>query len=275
VVWKIAWALMTYRIRRGRMRDDLVSWRDALAALPHLDGQPEAAYMVRCGYGGACVRAGRHAEGLPHLRRARALAEAAGDVFCLAEAHFHLAAGHHYAGDGRQSLADATQALALFRTIGDPVWVGLALNAAARSATHVGAYSEAHAHAQAAYVMARSHDQTDAEAEASVNLGFIAQRTGDPASALEHYEHAVRIHRRRRNVYFEADVLEQLGYAQAHLGRASAARAAWRQAAESYRGQWRLPEAARVDHLLATRADAPVPQSPTPSGIMCFSVVRT
>ncbi|MFI0717669.1 ATP-binding protein [Streptomyces sp. NPDC021224] len=275
VVWKTAWALMTYRIRRGRMRDDLVSWRDALAALPHLAGQPEAAYMVRCGYGGASVRAGRHTEGLPHLRRARALAEAAGDVFCLAEAHFHLAAADHYAGEGRQSLADATQALALFRTLGDPVWIGLSLNAAARAATHVGAYREAHAHAQAAYVLARAHEQTDAEAEASVNLGFIAQRTGDPASALAHYEHAVRIHRTRRNVYFEADVLEQLGYAQAHLGRAAAARAAWRQAAESYRVQWRLPEADRVDRLLSDHPDAGTPLIPTPSGIMCFSVVRT
>ncbi|WUH88939.1 NB-ARC domain-containing protein [Streptomyces sp. NBC_00433] len=278
VVWKMAWALMTYRIRRGRMRDDLASWRDALAALPHLTGRPEAEYMVHCGFGGACVRVGRHAEGLPHLLRAKMLAEAAGDVFGRAEAHFHLAVAWHYADDGHQSLAHALQALALFRTMGDPVWIALSLNAAARSATGVGAHGEARAHAEAAFALARAHDQTDAEAEASVNLGYIAQRTGDPASALEHFEHAVRIHRKRRNVYFEADVLEQLGYAHAHLGRATAARDAWRLAAESYRAQWRLPEAERLDDLLSDEGrlqSGAVPASPTLSGILCFSVVRT
>ncbi|WP_073501214.1 ATP-binding protein [Actinacidiphila paucisporea] len=278
VVWKMAWALMTYRIRRGRMRDDLASWRDALAAAPHLTGQPEAVYMVHCGYGGACVRVGRHAEGLDHLVRAKVLAEAAGDVFSLAEAHFHLAVAWHYADDGCRSMAHALQALALFRTIGDPVWIGLSLNAAARSAIGLGALEEARAHAQAAYVLARTHGQTDAEAESSVNLGYIAQQTGDPASALEHFEHAVRIHRKRRNVYFEADVLEQLGYAHVHLGQTTAARQAWQLAAESYRGQWRLAEAERVDHLLSDEGrwrSGALPASPTLSGILCFSVVPT
>jgi tetratricopeptide (TPR) repeat protein len=252
VVWKLAWALMTYRIRRGRLRDNLACWRDALAALNQVPDQGEAAYKVHCGLGSACTRVGAHPEGLRHLERATALAEAAGDQFSLAEAHFHFSFAWHYAGADREGRSHALKALALFQALGDPIWTGLSLNAAARSAACIGAFDEARDLARAAQVLGRDHDQPDCEAEALVNLGYVAQRTGNPTLALEHYEHAVRIYRARRNVYFEADALVEIGHAHAHLGQDQLARDAWRHAAESYRSQWRLDEAGRIEQLLAS-----------------------
>jgi tetratricopeptide (TPR) repeat protein len=193
----------------------------------------------------------RHEEAIGNLNRALALAEQHHDLF--GQAHVHLAYMRvcEQRGDYRQGLHHASRALALSRTLDQPIWgwEANALNAMGWFAAHLGDYETARTHCWAALALCQS-DSPHSRANYLDSLGYIEHRTGHHELAIERYQQALGLFRSLDSSYDCADTLDYLGHPHAALGQHERARTVWRQALELYQSQDRNEDAERVQRQL-------------------------
>jgi transcriptional regulator with XRE-family HTH domain/Flp pilus assembly protein TadD len=249
-VWQLAWAMTSFRWRRGDLTDNLAIWEVALAASVALD-EGTAQVLAHRHLGAALARAGRLDEAEQHLRRGLALAEQVGDLPGQADTRRILSTLCQSVDDNKSAFAHAAEALRLFRLLGHPFGEANALNARGWSSARLGDYNRARADCEAALELCRALGSRDDEATTLDSLGYIAYHTGQLDLAIARYREAVRLRSELGNTYSQANTLAGLG--RAHLAAAdrAQARAVWRQALALFRDQNRTAEAEQMDQQLA------------------------
>ncbi|WP_306215002.1 XRE family transcriptional regulator [Actinoplanes sp. RD1] len=249
-VWQLAWSLDDYHYRRGMVNAHERAWRRGLAAATR-SGEPHAAALARLCLGNILARSGRTEEALALLRAALDFFEQAGDVANLAQTHRALHLGTPD-DDSTAKLHHAQHSLHLFRELGDPVWIAVALNALGETHALAGEPGAARGHSLEALRLHSDLDNEPGQAAALDSLGIAAAAAGDPAEAEERYRAAVALYRRLRNVSSEVNTLIRLGEVLADLpGRAEDARTEWTRAAVLLGQQGRDAEADEVRRRIA------------------------
>ncbi|GLZ28394.1 hypothetical protein Lesp02_05840 [Lentzea sp. NBRC 105346] len=248
-VWQLAWATMTFHLRRGHHRDMLATWQVGLVAAEHLHDPATHALSLRQ-IGGAYTLLGRHDEAIMHMQQSLALAEQHNDH--TNQAHTHRALGRLWErrGDDRRALRHATRALSIYRTLGNPVLHAWALNEVGWSHARLGDHDQGRDDCQAALTLFRLHHDTNGEAATLDSLGYIDHHTGRHEQAIRHYRQALTLYRGLGHAYEVANTLYGLGHPYAAIGRREEAQAVWREALELYRAHQRDEDAAKVERLL-------------------------
>lgn len=249
VVWHFTWALDTFHLRRGHLRDALAGWRAALDAAVHLP-DPTIRSRTHRSLGNICSVSDLHEEATKHLEQALDLATRDHNTAEQAHTHEALAAAWARQGDDRQALDNARHALDLYRALGQPSWEADALNQVGWYAARLGALDIARDHCQAALTLHRQHDNPDGEAATLDSLGFIAHRTGEHLGAIDRYHQSLALYRTLGNTYEIADTLDNLGHPHAALGEHTQARETWQEALDLYREQGRDEDVERVRRQL-------------------------
>ncbi|HZR52904.1 MAG TPA: BTAD domain-containing putative transcriptional regulator [Streptosporangiaceae bacterium] len=216
-VWQLAWTLDTFHELRGHAGDQLASWQAGFTAAEQA-GQPAGRILALSRLGRACARAGLPAEALAQLNRAIALAEDAGDITSLADAHRWVCHTRAQQGEYHLALKHATLARSLFQALGHPVGEAQMLTAAGRCHAHLGRLGQARTSCEAALTLNRRHEDRLGEAAALDSLGFIALRAGLPAEAVAHYGMALALRRELGDRYHEAGTQAGLAEARAACG---------------------------------------------------------
>ncbi|HEY4019592.1 MAG TPA: BTAD domain-containing putative transcriptional regulator [Pseudonocardiaceae bacterium] len=200
--------------------------------------------------GDALTRTGQVDEALGHLETALRIAEAAGAKDAQARTLWAIGRVWERRGDDRRALAASTEALRLFDELDDPIWAGRAHSVVGWYAARLDEQATAREHLDLALAMHRTQLDREGEAATLDSLGYLAQQRGEPDKAREHLQQALALRRELGNPYFEADTLDRLGQANDALGDAAGATTAWREALRLYRVQHRLPDAHRVQRQL-------------------------
>lgn len=262
VVWHLARTLDRFHYRRGHLRDELATWRAALAAAAHLS-DPAALSCAHRLLGTACATLGLRQEATGHLDQALSLALRHHDIDEQANTQQMLAYAWGLWGDDRRALSHAEHALDLFRVLGQPVQEATALNQVGWYGALLGDFDTAREHCQAALALHRDHHDPGGEADTLDSLGLIAHRTGDHRQAIGHYEEALTLFRLLGNTYLIADTLENIGHPRAALGHHDQARKAWQEALELYRELNRDDDAERVRRRLGELGPASMSNTPS------------
>ncbi|MEU4443301.1 tetratricopeptide repeat protein [Actinosynnema sp. NPDC050801] len=248
--WRLGWVLHTFHYRQGHRRDNLATWRTAVAAVEHLDDPGDRARAHRR-LGVALLDVGEHREGLANLNRALDLFHRADDVAGQARTHEAFAAAWHQQGDSERALKHAYQALELYQGLGDPTREANMLNSVGWYHVGLGDLTRAAEYCTAALELNRRQGYADGEAYTLSSVGHIAHRTGDHARAVEHFREAIAVLRSLNDRGEEADTLDLLAQAHSALGQHDEAREAWSQALELYRSQHRTAEVLAIRSRLA------------------------
>jgi tetratricopeptide (TPR) repeat protein len=248
VVWQFGWVLHGYLWRRGRIHEQLLTWRAGLAAAQRLGDRSAQALAHRL-FGQTATRAGLTEEANDHLRRALTLAREDGDLYAEARAHHDLTG--LWSHDAKAALRHAGRALLLFKKLDNPVWEAEALSVAGWHQARTGDLVPARTTCEQALGMFSQNGNKQGQASTLTNLGFIAHQSGKHAQALMYYRDSLALHRELGARYGEADTLEHLGRLHAALGRKADAERAWRQALGLYVDQHRTVAAEGVRQQLA------------------------
>ncbi|MFC0541462.1 tetratricopeptide repeat protein [Kutzneria chonburiensis] len=241
-VWQLARTVNSFLYRRGRHHDRLAVWQTALAA-----DLPDAARASAHGLLGRAYGAlGRFEDATEHFEQALA----GGDALQQANTHRMLAAAWEQRGDDRVALEHTGQALALYRTLDQPVWEADAVNSMGWYAARLGDFDDARRHCEQALAMQRRNGYRDGEAAALDSLGLIAHRTGRHAASVDYYEQSLAIFRDVGNTMYAAVALDGIGHPFAAIGRLDDARAAWGEALLLFQEQGRDADADRVRRQL-------------------------
>ncbi len=241
MVWQLAWSLDDYHYRRGLFAAHEQAWRRGLTAAER-SGDPEALALARLCLGNILTRADRRDEALPLLEQARAWFAGNRDLAGLAQSHRAL----QFGAAGPEHLHHAQRALELFRELGDPVWIAIALNAVGECLARLGRPDEARRHCTEALGLHRELGNASGEAAALDSLGIAAAAAGDRDEAERHYRAAITLYRGLRNSSSEANTLVRLG----EVLDESRARAEWARAVELLDEQGRADEADEVRRRL-------------------------
>jgi tetratricopeptide (TPR) repeat protein len=252
-VWQLAATLKAHFVLRGRTREQVEQWREALAAAQALGDKRAEALALRF-YGQACSRAGMHEEAVAKLRAGVQAAVDSGDAGCLAQTHYMFAWVLDQSGQLDAAVNHAERARELFRAAHQVAEEAEALNAAGWYHAQLGHHAEAAALCGEALELARAYGHREAQAAALDSLAVLAERAGMHANAIAHYRDALGLCRDFGNTYQEAGVLDRLGDAYAAVGYRADALQAWHQALELYRDQHRVEEAALVERRLTSTA---------------------
>jgi tetratricopeptide (TPR) repeat protein/transcriptional regulator with XRE-family HTH domain len=243
-VWQLARTVNSFLYRRGRHHDRLAVWQTALAA-----DLPDAARASAHGLLGRAYGAlGRFEDATEHFEQALALA--GDDALQQANTHRMLAAAWEQRGDDRVAMKHTSQALALYRTLDEPVWEADAVNSMGWYAARLGDFDDARRHCERALAMQRRNGYRDGEAAALDSLGLIAHRTGRHAASVDCYEQSLAIFRDVGNTMYAAVALDGIGHPFAAIGRLDDARAAWGEALLLFQEQGRDADADRVRRQL-------------------------
>jgi DNA-binding SARP family transcriptional activator/tetratricopeptide (TPR) repeat protein len=250
-VWHLAWTMITFHARTGRLHDRLAAWRCGLAATQRL-GDLAAQVTAHRYLGYACAEAGLHTEAQAQLGQALELAESTEDLSAQAHIHHGLARAWEQQGLHREALQHAERAHRLYLTIGDAATAGRASNDIAWLHARLGQYALAQSHGESALASVRHDHNEFGEAACLDTLGYIAHHLGHHAQALEHYQRALALYRQLGDDYFAATTLDHLGQTYAALRNRAKAHACWQSAHQLYQAQHRDSDAERVHQSIAT-----------------------
>ncbi|WP_343953911.1 AfsR/SARP family transcriptional regulator [Nonomuraea longicatena] len=247
-VWRLAWALDTFHLRRYLHEARIETWRLALPAAER-DGKGAHA---RWYLGYAHAQALRTGEGVELLNRALEEFERTGDLAGRAHTGHTLGYAWSVHGSPGRALPHVRDALRLQRELGDPIWEANALSAIGWCLAQLGRYEEAHAYCAQALTLFREHRDPGGESATLDSLGLIAHRAGGHARALGYYRRSVALREALGNDFQVADTLARIGDVHRESGDLPAARRAWQRAEEIYRRQHRAKEAASVRRRLSS-----------------------
>ncbi len=265
-VWRLAWAVDTFHLRRAHFKDNLAMWRTAVGATDRL-ADPAVSVTTHRFLGGALSRLQRHDEALHHLHHALRRAEDIGDRTCQARAHQSLIRGWERAGDHWRALEHADRAVELYRTVDDPTSQADALNSLGWSLAAVGRHEEGRVYCEQALTLHRRLHYPDGEASTLDSLGYIDHHTGHHARSVDRYRQALALRQALDDAWEVAIVLDGLGHPLVSLGHVEQARAVWQEALGIYREIRREEDAERVRLLLdGMRAVPPKENGPRSAG---------
>jgi hypothetical protein len=247
LVWQLGWVLHGYLWRRGRIHEQLTTWRAGLTAAQRL-GDLTAQALAHRLFGQTATRAGLIREAMEHLEWSLVLAREIGDHHAEARAHYDLS---WVCTDPEIALDHATQALTLFRPLNNPVWEAEALNLVGRHQTMLGDLGPARTACERALRLFAEHGNRQGQATTLTSLGQIAHRSGTPAQAMRLYRDSLDLCNELGARYEEAETLEHLGRLHAALGHKPEAERTWRQALGLYVEQNRTVAAEEIRRLLA------------------------
>ncbi len=247
-VWRLTWAMHSFRWRRAHIHDQADGWRTALAAAEHI-GNPGWMAVSHRLFAAASARIGQLDISFAHLQRALAMYAQLDDQPGQAHVHRTLARAHERLGAYDEALSHAETALLLYRRTGQPHWEADALDLVCQYEAKLQRFDSSYRHGTEALALYRRLDDHDGEATALDSLGYTAHLIGRHEDAIDHYERALVL-LRERNTYHEANTVARLAELHAELGRRSHARAAWERALALFRSQQRDRDAERVQQQL-------------------------
>ena len=240
--WRIARALNTFHQLRVLRHDWLDVRRRAAFAAEHLT-DPDTHVLARQYPGLAHASLGHADEGVRLLLEALALAERHAD---RGNIHRSLARAWEQQGDDVRALEHATSALRSFRSVGDPAWTAVALNAVGWYSAKVGRYDEAGDRCREALALHRDLDSPAEKANTLNSLGYVEHHVGRHEEAVAHYREALALYDELGYRLGGVDTLEAVGHPHLALGQVERARASWGEALELYRRQGPDTDAVRV-----------------------------
>ena len=227
--WRLAWALSTFLLRRGRWEDQARAGRAALDAARRAgDVAGEAHALLLLALGDA--RSGRR-DAAPAFRESLRLLDAVGGY------HRSQATGHSsliWIAEQQERYGDmldhAERALGLSRAAGDQTLEIMSLNDVGYSHARLGNYGQAIAYCGQALAGSRAAGERNWESAAWDSLGYIHHQLADHQRAITCYERSLDLCRELADRYNEAGTLDRLGDVHHSAGDARAARWAWTQA---------------------------------------------
>jgi tetratricopeptide (TPR) repeat protein len=244
-VWQLAWCMDDYLYRRGAVEAHERMWRLGLAAAERTGVRDVIALAELClgRIGGTGAEA--------HLRRALELIRP-DDLLRRAMAHrvlsLRLENEHR-----REALHHAIAALRLFRSLRQPMWSAIQLNAVGETLAALGHPDTGRECCRRALRTHRRLGNANGEAATEDGLGTVEMWAGRPTVARRHYERALDLYRLLGNVSSLADTTGRLGdlFATVPDGENEAIRQ-WRSAHALFEDQGRLVEASRMREQLQT-----------------------
>lgn len=236
VVWQLAWALDPFLQRQGACRENVASWRRALAAADRI-AVPEIRGLAHQRAGQALAYAGDHSAAVTELTRALELFEQLEDVDGRMRTHRGLAIAWEQQGCHAEALTHLERALSLIDD--DTLTRGHVLNAMGWCQAHLGDFTRAQEHCTQALALVDRHDDHHGAAIVRDSLGYIAHRTGRHEVALTHYRAALGLFRGVGDSRQEVAVLRDIGDVHEALHEYEKARRAWTKALDLCRAQQR------------------------------------
>jgi tetratricopeptide (TPR) repeat protein len=247
LVWQLGWVLHGYLWRRGRIHEQLTTWRAGFAAAQRL-GDVTAQSLAHRLYGQTATRAGRLPEARTHLEWALLLARKIGDRHGEARTHYDLGRA---CDDSAMALGHASGALLLFKELDNPVWEAEALNLVGWHQAMLGNLAPARAACERALVLFSEYGNRQGRATTLASLALIARRCEESDQALSFYRDSLALFQELGARYEEADTLDDQGRLYAALGHTAEAERAWRQALGLYVEQNRTEAAEGIRRHLA------------------------
>jgi tetratricopeptide (TPR) repeat protein len=249
LTWQLARNLDTFHWRRNLAEERFAVWRIGVAAADRLDDSRIRGRAARL-YGDACIRAGRHEEGLAQLERALRIAEADGDESDIVQSLTGLAHACAQTGDPAAALRHATRSLDLARRLDNPVTVADRLNAAGWYSLRLGHTDDARRYLEEALALIRHRGHPYTEAAVLDSVATLEAQTGCHEKALARYEEAIPLIEEAGDIRRLAELCERIGDVNARLGRTGPARTAWRRALALFEEQHCLASATDVRRRL-------------------------
>ncbi|WP_342776993.1 AfsR/SARP family transcriptional regulator [Saccharothrix variisporea] len=249
-VWRLAWSLDNFLVRRGHLVDTVLVWRAGVAAADRL-GDPVARTLAYRRLGTAAGEAGLHEEALDRLHSALELVTRTGDRQAEAHIRNNLAGAYERQGRPADALEHVGEALRLYRELELPIWEAYALNALGWLQAKLGSYEPARTSCLAALELARRHSYVNVQANILDSLGFIDHQTGRFEEALARFEEALELCSSLGETYSAANTLDRMGETCRVMGDVARARGCWERALEGYREQGRGRDVERVEGRLA------------------------
>ncbi|MEV6611216.1 BTAD domain-containing putative transcriptional regulator [Kutzneria sp. NPDC051319] len=247
--FQLAEGQVIYYYRRGRHHDNLALWQTGAAASVHLSVYAQG--VAHRQLGRAYSRLHQLSEAVAELNQALELFERAGDLGQLSRTHQAMALVLERRSDDLASLEHASKALDLVLRVGNRLWEGEMRNLVSWYLARLGKLDVAQEEAVRALAVFHELGDRPGEADTLDSLGFIAERDGRHADAVDHFSKSIELYRELGNVTVIAGLHERLGRALLGLGDKPAARQTWQYALEQYRSQRRDTDVERMRDQLS------------------------
>jgi predicted ATPase/DNA-binding CsgD family transcriptional regulator len=232
---RIASALMYYWGMKGELQEGLEWFRRLLARADNrisLDVRVNAIVFASF----LAMFLGDGPLSLKYGREAVALAEAAGSVGkpLMAFALAGLASGEKTVGDYAAAFATGEQVLQLYREIGPPLNLGMALLSQGEIALCMGDYAIARERWSESLSVAQKDQDTFRIAYSLNYLGDLARMQQNYAEAVAKYQESEALLRELNTPGYLASILSNLGFTFLHLGEIEPARARFHESMAIY-----------------------------------------
>ncbi|MGC1819321.1 MAG: NB-ARC domain-containing protein, partial [Casimicrobiaceae bacterium] len=220
---KFAVALLGFWMLRGYVSEGRSCIRAALA-LPAVQASNIA--RAHALYVGAALAdsQSQHTEALGMLEQCLVLRRGLGDAIDIAAALSTLSLARLHAGDAEGALAGETEALAIFRTIGNRTGEGIVLLHLGQIHAFVGDDEQARRHFDECWKIALGIENSELESECELNIGELALWADDLPSAFARFSRSVEVSREAGDKRGEATALWWSGKAELANGSYDAAR---------------------------------------------------
>ncbi|MFI6599470.1 BTAD domain-containing putative transcriptional regulator [Nonomuraea sp. NPDC050536] len=230
--WQLAWAFAEFMQRRGLWEEIVRVQAVALEAAVRL-GDRLARARCHNSIARAHARLGRDREAVEHFERAIELHRDLGEPMLEAHVHLGLSVTLSRTRPG-DALDHALCGLELFRQAGDAVGEARALNNAGWLRAQIGAYDAALADCRQAQQILAGLGYAQGEGHAWDSVAYVLDLKGDLAGAVACFERAAELLHGCDDLHAAAETLVRLGETHVRAGDVTAARQAWKQAAEFF-----------------------------------------
>jgi CHAT domain-containing protein/tetratricopeptide (TPR) repeat protein len=130
-------------------------------------------------------------ESIIRFMNAAQLSKESGDLYLEGKSFWKLAETYHFLSQSSESIDYASQALQIFRTLGDQKGIAETLNTMGVGYEYIGEYKKALDLYQQSLELRQEIGDIRGEAEALHNIGVYYYRTGDLSKALEYYDRII------------------------------------------------------------------------------------
>jgi tetratricopeptide (TPR) repeat protein len=229
-VWRLAWALSAFLLRRGLWREHATALEAGLAAARRIDDTLGEANCLQGLASGYC-RSGRYRDAEPLFWEALRLFETIGGHFNnRAASHNGLIWVSHALERPGDMLRHSEQTVEMYRAAGNRQFELMALNDLGFTHAMLGNHAEGLVYCEQALAVSQELGERHWEYAVWHSLGFIHHQLGNHEQAITSYQRSLQLCRADAERYGEADALAGLGEVYHDTGDHAAARQAWQQA---------------------------------------------
>jgi tetratricopeptide (TPR) repeat protein len=238
-------------LRRDGRFADRIAVHRIAASVTSRVADPVARALILRLLGRAVARLGHFTEALDYLREAAMLSAVVRDNSAKASVHLSYSKVFELEAKYSEALAHAQCAWELARQDASPLRQADALHPIGRMLVNLGRYREALPYCEGALAKYTEVSHEEGKADALVNIGDIHRNVGNYPEAIVHYQKALHLDRELRDRYWEAKVLERMGQTYATVNQKDRAHAAFQNAIAIF-SDIHSTEAERVAELLRT-----------------------